>query len=54
MTHNKQDEPIEPFFITEEIEADMATRGYTFKPPDHTRTISLPEILKNLSDIELT
>lgn len=48
-----QDEQVEPFFITEEIEAEMLTRGYTFGPPNHARTISLPEILAGLSDDEL-
>lgn len=25
-----QDDQVEPFFITEKIEAEMITRGYTF------------------------
>jgi hypothetical protein len=28
----------------------MITRGYTFEPPNHARTISLPNILASLSD----
>ncbi|WP_419204025.1 hypothetical protein [Bordetella trematum] len=48
-----QADQIEPFFITEEIEADMVARGYTFDPPNHARTISLPKILAGLSDDEL-
>lgn len=53
MRKNKQDEQIEPFFITEETEAEMINRGYTFEPPNHTRTVSLPQILAALSDEEL-
>lgn len=48
-----QDEQIEPFFITEEIETEMIARGCTFEPPNHARTISLPGILASLSDDEL-
>ncbi|KAA1286902.1 hypothetical protein BVZ28_12380 [Alcaligenes faecalis] len=53
MSQQNQDDQIEPFFITEEIEAEMVSRGYTFEPPNHARTISLPQILAGLSDAEL-
>ena len=43
----------EPFFITEEIEAEMIASGYEFHPPSHVRTTSLSEMLKELSDEEL-
>lgn len=54
MTQIIQDEQIEPFFITEEIEAEMVARGYTFEPPNHARTVSQIEILAGLSDDELS
>lgn len=53
MNQPNQDDQIEPFFITEENEAEMITRGYTFEPPNHARTTSLPEILAGLSDVQL-
>ncbi|MBQ0218548.1 hypothetical protein KAH39_14675 [Alcaligenes faecalis] len=53
MSQQNQDDQIEPLFITEEIEAEMVSRGYTFEPPSHARTISLPKILAGLSDDEL-
>lgn len=54
MSQKNQDEKIAPFFITKEIEADMIAKGYTFEPPNHVRTISLPEILAGLPDNELS
>lgn len=53
MNQKDQDNQIEPFFITEEIEAEMIARGCTFEPPNHARTISLPQILAGLTDEEL-
>lgn len=53
MNQQHQDDQIEPFFITEDIEAEMVGRGYTFEPPNHIRKISLPQILASLSDDEL-
>lgn len=53
MSQTDKDNQIEPFFITEEVEAEMVSRGYSFEPPNHVRTISLPEILAGLSDEEL-
>ncbi|WP_415834731.1 hypothetical protein [Kerstersia similis] len=53
MNQPNQDDQVEPFFITEEIEAEMIARGNVFEPPSHSRTISHPGILKNLSDDEL-
>jgi len=43
----------EPFFITEEIEAELIASGRVFEPPGHVRTTSLAEILENLTDAEL-
>jgi len=53
MTKPLHPAPAEPFFITEEIEAELITAGYEFEPPDHARTTSLPEILAGLTDDEL-
>lgn len=53
MTQMNQGDQIEPFFITEEVEAEMEAKGYTFEPPNHARTTSLPEILAGLPDEEL-
>ncbi|HDF7255830.1 TPA: hypothetical protein PEQ97_004636 [Enterobacter hormaechei] len=53
MTKQRQDDQ-EPFFITEEIAAEMIAAGYVFEPPDPPhRTKSLPEILAGLTDDEL-
>ena len=43
----------EPFFITEEIEAETIAAGYVFEPPAHVSTVRLHEILAGLSDAEL-
>ncbi|HET6633149.1 MAG TPA: transcriptional regulator [Rhodanobacteraceae bacterium] len=34
----------EPFFITEDVAAEMAVAGYEFRPPGHART-------KNVRDL---
>lgn len=44
----------EPFFITEEVEAELIAAGYMFEPPGHVSTKRLPEILASLTDDELT
>lgn len=31
----------EPFFITEEVEAELIATGYEFEPPSHARTVSI-------------
>lgn len=43
----------EPFFITEEIEADMRAAGYVFEPPKHVSTRRLSEVLVCLSEADL-
>ena len=48
-----QDGQDEPFFITEEIEAEMIAAGYVFEPPAHVSTVRLHEILAGLSDAKL-
>lgn len=50
MTQKDQEEP---FFITEEIEADMVAAGYVFEPPAHVSIVRLPEVLAGLTDAEL-
>lgn len=50
MTKSHQNEP---FFIPAEVEAGLAAGGYEFEPPNHARTISLPDILAGLTDAEL-
>lgn len=34
----------EPFFITEEIEAEMIKAGYVFEPPEHVSVCRLHEV----------
>lgn len=43
----------EPFFITEEIEAEMVATGYVFEPPTHVSTLRLRDVLARLSDDDL-
>ncbi|MGJ8517613.1 hypothetical protein LMG33810_001962 [Carnimonas sp. LMG 33810] len=40
----------EPFFISEETEAELLAARYVFEPPSHARTASLPEVLMSLTD----
>lgn len=35
---------LEPFFITEEIEAEMRATGYIFEPPAHVSTTNAREL----------
>lgn len=53
MTKPHQEDQAEPFFITEEVEAELIAAGYEFEPPGHARTTSLPKILTGLTDAEL-
>lgn len=43
MKSKHQDEN-EPFFITEDVEAELAAAGYEFEPPAHARTKSIREL----------
>ena len=52
MTHCHNDRA-EPFFINEEVEAELIVAGYEFAPPGHVSTKHLPEILTSLTDDEL-
>ncbi len=42
-TANREDQE-EPFFITEEIEADMRAAGYVLDPPAHVTTTNIREL----------
>lgn len=53
-TEPTRNNPNEPFFITEEAEAEMVKAGYSFEPPrGHVRTASLAEMLAQTTDDEL-
>ena len=43
----------EPFFITEEIAAEMVAAGYVFEPPAHGSTLRPRDVLATLYDDEL-
>lgn len=43
MTSRHQNEN-EPFFITANVEAELAAAGYEFEPPAHVRTKSISEL----------
>ena len=44
MTRPHQEDQAEPFFITEEVEAELTAAGYEFAPPGHARTASIREL----------
>jgi len=50
MTTPHQEDQSEPFFITEEVEAELIAVGHVFEPPGHVSTKRLPEILASLTD----
>ena len=50
MTQSDQEEP---FFITEEIEAEMIAAGYVFEPPPIVCTGRLRDVLERMTDAEL-
>ncbi|MEN2387833.1 hypothetical protein [Comamonas sp. A7-5] len=53
MTKPYQEDQTEPFFITEEVEAELIAAGHVFEPPSHVSTKRLPEILASLTGDEL-
>lgn len=53
MTKLNRDQQAEPFFLTEELEAELIAVGSEFEPPSHARTISLRKILADLTEAEL-
>lgn len=44
MTKPHQKDQAEPFFITEDVAAEMAAAGYEFGPPGHARTASIRDL----------
>jgi len=50
MTNPHQDEP---FFITEEVAAEMTASGYEFEPPPIACTLRLRDVLEGMTDAEL-
>lgn len=49
----KQHDENEPFFITEEVEAELIAAGHVFEPLGHVSTKHLPGILAGLTEDEL-
>jgi len=49
----KQYDDNEPFFITEEVKAEMMAAGYVFEPPPIACTVRLHEVLERMADAEL-
>lgn len=49
----KQHDENEPFFITEEVEAEMIAAGYVFEPPPIVCTDRLRDVLERMTDAEL-
>lgn len=49
----KPDSYAEPFFITQEIEAELIATGYEFEPPPIACTGRLRDVLERMSDDEL-
>lgn len=49
----KRDNTSEPFFITEEVAAEMIASGYEFEPPPIVCTERLRDVLEGMSDAEL-
>jgi len=47
------DDQGEPFFITEEIAAEMIAAGYEFEPPPIPCTVRLRDVLAGFTDDEL-
>lgn len=51
MTKPHQEDQAEPFFITEEVEAELIAAGHVFEPPGHVSTKHVPEILASLTGV---
>lgn len=41
MTKPSLNDQAEPFFITEDVEAELTAAGYDFEPSGHVRTASI-------------
>ena len=48
-----QEDRDEPFFITEEVRAEMIAAGYVFEPPPIVCTGRLRDVLERMTDTEL-
>ncbi|CAD5108084.1 transcriptional regulator [Zestomonas carbonaria] len=44
MTKRYQEDQAEPFFITEDVAAELTSAGYEFVPPGHARTASIRDL----------
>lgn len=44
MSRPHQEDQAEPFFITEDVAAELTAAGYEFEPPGHARTASIREL----------
>jgi hypothetical protein len=53
MMMSYQEDHAEPFFITEEAEAELVAVGYGFEPPPIDCTLRLRDVLEGMSDAEL-
>lgn len=53
MTRQLHESQEEPFFITEEIGAEMVTVGYEFELPPIACTVRLRDVLEGMSDAGL-
>lgn len=53
MVELHQNDRSEPFFITEDAEADMVAAGYKFEPPAIACTVRLRGVLEGVSDAKL-
>ena len=49
----KRNNTSEPFFITEEVAAEMLASGYEFEPPPIACTVRLRDVLGGMSGAEL-
>lgn len=49
----KQHDENDPFFLTEEVEAEMIAAGCEFAPPPIACTMRLRDVLKDMGDAEL-
>lgn len=49
----KRDNTREPFFITEEVAAEMIASGHEFEPPPIACTVRLRDVLEGMGNAEL-
>jgi hypothetical protein len=53
MTKPHQDDQAKPFFITEEVAAEMIAGCYEFEPPPIACATRLRDVLERMTDAEL-